>query len=273
MNQYISDLTLEVDSEKAGDVSVVEGNDLKMEGNVSEKAGNVSEKEGNDSKKGHASEEARETPRTPFRLMRYHVHITTHHNMQVGGVTIVLLMDSEFGKETLEFTKFIGSFKERFNEKCRALNKSLATKQKLKWGSVVRVRCSQSNARNGFVYFLYDKKNKTLTTNINVHSELVGLVRDVYGIEKRADPVADYASGYDHGIADIQCGPTESRLREAEEVEDVRHILSRSSEGFVETAEKVTDLDWVYGCKQHDSILFVLVSTTARSSLEELLCR
>ena len=113
----MSDLTLEVDSEKAGDVSVVEGNDLKMEGNVSEKAG--------------------ETPRTPFRLMRYHVHITTHHNMQVGGVTIVLLLDSEFGKETLEFTKFIGSFKERFSEKCRALNKSLATKQKLKWGSVV----------------------------------------------------------------------------------------------------------------------------------------
>ena len=179
MNQYMSDLTLEVDSEKAGDVSVVEGNDLKMEGNVSEKAGNVSEKEGNDSKKGHASEEARETPRTPFRLMRYHVHITTHHNMQVGGVTIVLLMDSEFGKETLEFTKFIGSFKERFSEKCRVLNKSLATKQKLKWGSVVRVRCSQSNARNGFVYFLYDKKNKTLTTNINVHSELVGLIRAV----------------------------------------------------------------------------------------------
>ena len=249
----MSDLTLEVDSEKAGDVSVVEGNDLKMEGNVSEKAG--------------------ETPRTPFRLMRYHVHITTHHNMQVGGVTIVLLMDSEFGKETLEFTKFIGSFKERFSEKCRALNKSLATKQKLKWGSVVRVRCSQSNARNGFVYFLYDKKNKTLTTNINVHSELVGLVRDVYGIEKRADPVADYASGYDHGIADIQCGPTESRLREAEEVEDVRFTSNRSSEGFVETAEKVTDLDWVYGCKQHDSILFVLVSTTARSYLEELLCR
>ena len=155
----MSDLTLEADSEKAGDVSVVEGNDLKMEGNVSEKAG--------------------ETPRTPFRLMRYHVHITTHHNMQVGGVTIVLLMDSEFGKETREFTKFIGSFKERFSEKCRALNKSLATKQKLKWGSVVRVRCSQSNARNGFVYFLYAKKNKTLTTNINVHSELVGLIRAV----------------------------------------------------------------------------------------------
>ena len=41
------------------------------------------------------------------------------------------------------------------------------------------MRGSQSNARNGFVYFLYDKKNKTLITNINVHSELVGLIHAV----------------------------------------------------------------------------------------------
>ena len=50
----------------------------------------------------------------------------------------------------------------------------------------------------------------------------------------------------------------------------LRNIM-HSATGFVESAEKVSDVDWVYGCKQHGHILFVLLSTSAKVSMEDFL--
>lgn len=47
--------------------------------------------------------------------------------------------------------------------------------------------------------------------------------------------------------------------------------VSRSATGFVESAEKVSDVDWVYGCKQNGHILFVLLSTSAKASMEDFI--
>ena len=47
--------------------------------------------------------------------------------------------------------------------------------------------------------------------------------------------------------------------------------MSRSATGFVESAEKVSDVDWVYGCKQNGHILFVLLSTSAKASMEDFI--
>lgn len=47
----------------------------------------------------------------------------------------------------------------------------------------------------------------------------------------------------------------------------------KNAEGFLETVERVGELDWVYGCVQNQDMLFVLVNTTSRATIRDVVSR
>ncbi|CBK23748.2 uncharacterized protein [Blastocystis hominis] len=44
----------------------------------------------------------------------------------------------------------------------------------------------------------------------------------------------------------------------------------KNAKSFVETVERVRELDWIYGCVQNQDMLFVLVNTTSRTTIRDV---
>lgn len=42
---------------------------------------------------------------------------------------------------------------------------------------------------------------------------------------------------------------------------------------FIETVERTNDTDWIYGCKQHENILIVLMTGNSRTTVYEVVSR
>lgn len=42
---------------------------------------------------------------------------------------------------------------------------------------------------------------------------------------------------------------------------------------FIETVERTNETDWIYGCKQHENILIVLITSNSKASLGLIVSR
>lgn len=42
---------------------------------------------------------------------------------------------------------------------------------------------------------------------------------------------------------------------------------------FIETVERTNDTDWIYGCKQHENILIVLMTGNSKTSVYDVVSR
>ena len=39
---------------------------------------------------------------------------------------------------------------------------------------------------------------------------------------------------------------------------------------FIETIERTNETDWIYGCRQHENILIVLITSNAKTSILDI---
>lgn len=54
---------------------------------------------------------------------------------------------------------------------------------------------------------------------------------------------------------------------------DAVYAKLKGATSFVETVERVGELDWIYGCAQNQDMLFVLVNTTSRTTIRDVVSR
>lgn len=54
---------------------------------------------------------------------------------------------------------------------------------------------------------------------------------------------------------------------------DFVYAKLRNASSFVETVERVGELDWIYGCVQNQDMLFVLVNTSSRTTIRDVVSR
>lgn len=67
--------------------------------------------------------------------------------------------------------------------------------------------------------------------------------------------------------------PYESVIYQVKRVGLNRDGINCSENEFIETVERTNETDWIYGCRQHENILIVLITSNAKASILDIVSK